>query len=136
MDFFSDRNNRKNHYVWQIYRPPLSATNVPVDAIEQEFFRFISDRIAHIGKDRERPPDQDPWPGDASGGSKQPDRLDRLAGVVWRVMSANVALVMADCRPALELMIDRGQTYLKSPSEVTRKAMDPQALRSALGIAP
>lgn len=135
-DFFSDRNNHKNHYVWQIYRPPLSATNVPADTLAQEFFGFISDRIAHIGKDRERPPDKDPWPGDGPGGSKQPDRLDRLAAVVWRVMSANVSLVTADCRPPLELMFARAQTYLKSRSEAARKAMDPLALRSALGLAP
>lgn len=135
-DFFSDRHNPKNHYVWQIYWPPMSATNVPADALAQEFFGFISDRIAHVGKDRERPPDKDPWPGDGPGRSKQPDRLDTLAVVVWRVMSANLPLLTVDCRPALELMIDRAQTYFKSPSDAARKAMDPLALRTALGLAP
>ena len=134
LDFFSDRKNPKNQYVWQIYGPHLSATNVPADALAREFFGFISDRIAHIGKNRERPLDKDPWPSDGPGGSKQPDRLDRLAAVVWRLMSAKVPLVTADCRPALELMIDRAQTYLKSPSEVARNAMDPLALQSAHGL--
>jgi len=135
-DFFSSRHNPKNHYVWEIYRPPLSAIDVPADALAEKFFGFISDRIAHVGKDRERPRDKDPWPGDQPGGSKQPDRLDSLAVVVWRVMSANVSLVTTECRPALELMIDRAQTYFESPSDAARKAMDPLALRSALGLAP
>jgi hypothetical protein len=87
----------------------------------KRWFKFVSDRVSHMGADRSVGDRK--WPG-----GKTPNRLDRLTRLVIRTMRARVKYVRADCRPLLTLMCQRAETYLANPTPHNFNQMDPSNL--------
>jgi hypothetical protein len=92
----------------------------------QAWFSFISDRIAHLGVDRDGGTENF-WPcGEVEL------RLELLARHVLGLLDKQLPLLRDDCRQVLALVLERATTFLESPDEEGFHAMDPTNLRVAL----
>jgi hypothetical protein len=96
--------------------------------LAERWFGFISGRQSHVGKNRESNDDFDQWPDRAAGEEKGDDRLDRLAGLIVKLIRNRAEFVRTDCQSVLNLVAERAEEYLTAPSEAGYHAMDPANL--------
>jgi len=124
IDFFRPGTTKDNLREQLFYDVGVAAPTR--DVLGEKWFKFISGRLSHSGRNRETTFDQ--WPDRSAGDPKGDDRLERLARFVADLIRQRAAYLRADARTVLELIADRAEAYLNDPTEANFHAMDPANL--------
>ena len=121
IDFFRQGATAKSVREKLFYSAGVTAPTPDVRG--EEWFKFISGRISHVGRNRDATFDQ--WPDRNPGEPKGDDRLERLARFVADLMRRRATYTRGEARAVLELIADRAEAYLNDPTEANFHAMDP-----------
>lgn len=113
---------------WHLFNFYPDPDDRPVeDPMAVAWFKFISGRTSHLGKNREEP-EFDQWPDREPGEDKGEDRLERLARFVVGLLRARCDLVVPECQTVLYEIADRADAYLDDPSDENFKALESESI--------